>query len=286
MTTDRSLRGCVTFSLTSKVPPYYSRTAQKHVSIHNSWRIFMHYDEFLQLVRSRRSIRRLKPDPISNEIIDQIIEAARWAPSGFNTQPWEFIVVRKQTLKYRIAEICEASRSLNAEMEATRRPLRVNARLVKSASRKDNNDIAKTPVFILLCGDRRTSEGLPMARRCDPCRTESVLTSGLASAFLYMHLAATNLGLGSRWVSSASTPYGNCMIKHLLGLPEPLDIYDMMVLGYPAVTPRPKFIREVRTMVHYDDCGEGDFRTDEEVREFLNKTRNWNIAAERRKVDP
>ena len=246
----------------------------------------MHYEEFLQLVRSRRSIRRLKPDPVPDETIDRIIEAARWAPSGFNTQPWEFIVVRKQTLKDRIAEICEASRSLNAEMEATRQPLQGNAHPVKSGSRKDNRDIAKAPVFILLCGDRRTNEGLPMARRYDPCRTESVLISGLAGAFLYMHLAATSLGLGSRWVSSASAPYGNCMIKHLLGLPEPLDIYDMMVLGYPAVTPRPKFIREGRTMVHYDDCGEGDFRTDEEVREFLHKTRNWNTATERRKADP
>ncbi len=78
----------------------------------------MHYENFLTLVRLRRSIRRLKPDPIPDETIDRIIEAARWAPSGFNTQPWEFIVVRKQALRDRIAEICEASRSQNAELEA------------------------------------------------------------------------------------------------------------------------------------------------------------------------
>ena len=245
----------------------------------------MPYEDFLTLVRSRRSIRRLKPDPIPDEAIDQVIEAARWAPSGFNTQPWEFIVVRKQALRDRIAEICQASRSQNAELEATRRPLQDHTSPVKAASRKDNRDISQAPVFILLCGDRRTNEGLPMARRCDPCRTESALTSGLASAFLCMHLAAASLELGSRWVSATSTPYGNCLIKHLLGLPESVDIYDMMVLGYPAVTPRPKFIRERAAMVHYDDCGEGDFRTDEEVREFLHRTRNWNIATERRKSD-
>ena len=246
----------------------------------------MNYEDFLRLVQSRRSIRLLKSDPLPDEYIDRIIEAARWSPSGFNTQPWEFIVVRKQALKDRIAEICEAARSQNAQLEATRRPLQGHTLPVKAASQKDDRDIAQAPVFILLCGDRRTNEGLPMARRCDPCRTESVLTSGLASAFLYMHLAAASLGLGSRWVSAVSTPYGNCLIKHLLGLPEPVDIYDMMVLGYPAITPRPKFIRERTSMVHYDDCGEGDFRTDEEVREFLHKTRNWNIATERRKADP
>ena len=245
----------------------------------------MIYQEFLELVQSRRSTRRLKSDPVPAEDIHRIIEAARWAPSGFNTQPWEFIVIRKQALKDRIAEICQAARSLNADMEAARKPLRRHTRPARSASQKDNDDIAQAPVFILLCGDRRTNEGLPMSRRCDPCRTESVLTSGLASAFLYMHLAATSLGLGSRWVSSVSTPYGNCLIKHLLGIPEPVDIYDMMVLGYPAVTPRPKFIREPDAVIHYDDCGETDFRTDEEVREFLQRTRNWNQATMRRQAD-
>jgi nitroreductase len=245
----------------------------------------MNYDGFLQLVQARRSIRRLKPDPVPDGHIHQIIEAARWAPSGFNTQPWEFIVVRKPELKQRIAQICEAARGPNAEMEATRRPLPRQASAVKSKPGKEIHDIVQAPVFILLCGDRRANMGLPMARRCDPCRTESAFLSGLAGAFLYMHLAAASLGLGSCWVSSASTPYGNCLIKHLLGIPAPLDIYDMMVLGYPAVAPRPKFLRGRPGMVHYDDCGERDFRTDEQVRDFLKKTRNWNIATERRPAD-
>ena len=64
-----------------------------------------------------------------------------------------------------------------------------------------------------------------------------------------------------------------------------LEIYEMMVLGYSAVRPRPKFLRPLSEMVHYDACGEADFRTDAEVREFLRKTRRWNIATERRKAD-
>jgi hypothetical protein len=65
------------------------------------------------------------------------------------------------------------------------------------------------------------------------------------------------------------------MIKDLLGIPEPVEIYDMMLLGYPAATARPKFLRPKEKMVHYDDCGPDDFRTDEEVREFIRKTRAW-----------
>ena len=48
----------------------------------------MSYDSFLALVKKRRSTRRFKPDPVPEDDINKIIEAARWAPSGFNLQPW------------------------------------------------------------------------------------------------------------------------------------------------------------------------------------------------------
>ena len=56
---------------------------------------------------------------------------------------------------------------------------------------------------------------------------------------------------------------------------KPIEIYDLMLLGYPAATARPKFLRPKEKMVHYDDCGRDDFRTDEEVREFIRKSRAW-----------
>ena len=56
----------------------------------------MEYEALLDLVKKRRSIRRFKPDPIPDEDIAKIIEVARWAPSGFNMQPWEFVVVGPQ----------------------------------------------------------------------------------------------------------------------------------------------------------------------------------------------
>ena len=124
-----------------------------------------------------------------------------------------------------------------------------------------------------------------MALRYSPYRLQSTFTSSLANAFLYMHMAATSLGLASQWVSATSTPYANCMIKQLLGIPGELEIYDMLALGYPAVKPRAKLLKDKAKMVHYDQCGIGDFRTDEEVRDFIRRARTWNIAAENRKAD-
>ena len=47
-----------------------------------------------EAIQKRRSIRRFKPDPVSDDLIQQILESARLAPSGSNTQPWRFIVIK------------------------------------------------------------------------------------------------------------------------------------------------------------------------------------------------
>ena len=57
-----------------------------------------------------------------------------------------------------------------------------------------------------------------------------VCTSGLANSFLYLHLAATKLGLASQWISAIAVPFVGCMVKDLLGIPQVMETYDMMVL--------------------------------------------------------
>jgi hypothetical protein len=75
------------------------------------------------------------------------------------------------------------------------------------------------------------------------------------------------------------------MIKNLLGIRKEMEIYDMLALGYPAYEPRPKLLRDKERIIHYDDCGLDDFRTDEEVKDFIRRARTWNIATENRKPD-
>jgi nitroreductase len=55
--------------------------------------------DFMDVVRKRRSIRRYRPDPVSDEVLNQVLEAARLAPSGGNGQPWHFIVVKDSEMK-------------------------------------------------------------------------------------------------------------------------------------------------------------------------------------------
>jgi len=242
----------------------------------------MSYDVLRDLVEKRRTVRRFRSEPVPDEYIDKIIDVARWAPSGFNMQPWEFVVVKAPELKDKIVEIINHYWAPRAKMEATREPWQKN--MLKPMDSKEM-DYKNAPVFIILYGDNRTRVGLPMAVRYDYDRLQTIHISSLANTFLYMHLAATALGLGSQWVSGISTPAPNCMIKDLLGIPMEMEVYDMMALGYKAFDPRPKFIRDKSEMVHYDYCGRDDFRTDDEVKDFIRRSRTWVMASHNRKPD-
>ena len=55
--------------------------------------------DFMDVVRSRRSIRRYKPDPVPDDLLEEVLEAGRLAPSGSNRQPWHFIVVKERQIR-------------------------------------------------------------------------------------------------------------------------------------------------------------------------------------------
>jgi len=75
------------------------------------------------------------------------------------------------------------------------------------------------------------------------------------------------------------------MVKDLLGVPTEMEPYDMMVIGYPALHPSEKFLRDPKKMVHYDDCGREDFRDENGAKDFVERTRNWTIGTHSRKAE-
>ena len=243
----------------------------------------MDYASFLDLVRHRRTIRRFKPDPVPHECIDKIIEAARWAPSGYNMQPWDFVVVRDKKLKDTIVGWVSDYHKLIMKTEGARESWQ---RVPRRPSHDPEMDYRIAPVFILVLGDTRTNRGLPTAMRYDAERLRTIFVSSLANAYLYMSLAATTLGLASEWVSSVATAYPHCLVKGLLNIPSDYEIYDMMALGYPAykLTSR-KLLRDKDRMVHYNRSADDDFRTDDEVNDFIKRARIWTTANHRRGVD-
>ena len=80
----------------------------------------MDYENLLSIVKERRSCRRFKPDSIPDDYVNKIIDMARWAPSGANSQPWDFIVVKKKDLRQKISQFVKDFISVYYKLEHTR----------------------------------------------------------------------------------------------------------------------------------------------------------------------
>lgn len=219
----------------------------------------MDYDSLLELVKKRRSIRKFKAGPIPEEYVDKIIEVARWAPSGANSQPWQFVVIKKQELRDKIIEFVDEQKKLENKMEVAREP---EFRFVFSPAGWVN-----APLFILVLGDPRTKEAFPRSTTVQ--RGSETFISSLASAFLYMTLAVTTLGLGGQWVSAVGNPYAQSLIKKLLGIPLEMEIYDMLAVGYPDMEPKPRIMRDIEGLVHQDYFDKTKYPTQQGVKEFI-----------------
>lgn len=68
----------------------------------------------LSAIRNRRSIRHFTKEPVPDELVDQILEAGLWAPSGKNNQPWKFAVIRDETLKSSLASLTHYSKVIQS----------------------------------------------------------------------------------------------------------------------------------------------------------------------------
>ena len=133
-------------------------------------------NEVLEVIKSRRTIRRFKPNPIDEEKLQMILEAGRWAPSFSNLQPWRFIVIKDQGLK-------------NALDKAARESVL-------------HLGINEAPVIILVGVDRRI----------DPLHA---IEAG-AAATQNMTLAAHSLGLGAGWIGIWGTEAETAIQKILI----------------------------------------------------------------------
>jgi 5,6-dimethylbenzimidazole synthase len=212
------------------------------------------------LVEQRRSIRGYdETRDVTDEMVGAILNCARWAPSGGNGQPWEFIVIRDQATRYKIADYYLKQMEQKREMDMA----------VRGTAKMTGDGFRRAPVHIVILGDPRVKEAYPIRTKLE--KAESHFITGLANATLLIHLAATALGLASQYVSDANSPYMETMLKVLLKIPEPLRIYHLVPIGYAksqvAAPPR----RELREMLHIESYDMERFRSDEEMAGFVKK---------------
>jgi nitroreductase len=236
------------------------------------------YEEFLELIKTRRTIRAFKPDPLPDETVEQVLEAARWAPTGFNMQPVELLVVEDAGLRAEVRRIVDdyKNRTFFA-LEATREPWQGSPWSIETHGRWATPE---APVMIAVLGDTRRRVGLPMAARYATQKGDSIFEASLAGAFLYLLLAAHSLGLAAQPVSGVKYPSVQGLVKHLLDLPDFIYLYDIVLLGRPAMDApvAGKVTRSLEEMTHRDRAAADEFPSDEALRRQIKALRAGNVA--------
>ncbi|HYV59262.1 MAG TPA: nitroreductase family protein [Acidimicrobiia bacterium] len=172
--------------------------------------------DFLSVVRTQRAHREFTTEPVSDELVEQVLESATFAPSAENTQPWIFIVVRDASARARIGELNrQAWEGGGREFSRPRLTPEVFAKVEAGAT----GGIANAPVLIVVCGD---------TSRC----VEAVLESSIWPAVQNLLLAANACGLGSA-LTTITTVFGD-ELRSLLALPDHVRPLAVVPLGWPA----------------------------------------------------
>jgi nitroreductase len=235
------------------------------------------YEGLLDLLKTRRTIRALKPDALPDELVQKMLEAARWAPTGFNMQPQELLVVRDPGLQTALRQIIDDCIQGGFALEVAREAWQ-GATWTPGAGHKIVCPVA--PLYVLVLGDQRRRAGLPMNVRYERQKSDSIFEASLSNALMLVWLAAHSLGLGVQPVSAVKNGRGQCLVKHLLNLPEHIYVYEMLAVGYPATQAAPpaKLLRHLDEMVHYDRVPDDGFMGDEELKKQIRKLRAGNVA--------
>ncbi|MBS7643744.1 nitroreductase family protein [Candidatus Bathyarchaeota archaeon] len=201
--------------------------------------------DVFKAIKTRRTIRKFKPKDVSSEPLMMMIDAARWAPSAANKQPWEFIVVNDKEDRRKIAELYvngylreaeELPKSEHADRVDDPAQFKEKIEKMKDALRAQ---LEVPPIHIIVCAD--------------PAKSESYEID-TAAAIQNMLLAAHALGLGTAWIDLSNTILGKFFdkqaLKNLLDIPDEIEVMAIIPVGYPDFIPPPPPRRIMKDIIH------------------------------------
>jgi len=170
--------------------------------------------DLFEAIRGRRSVRAFTKEDVPDDVVEKLIDAARWAPSAGNIQPWEFVVVRNPETKRRLA-----------------------------AAALYQDFIAEAPVVVVVCANERRS-AMGYGRR----GATLYCIQDCAAATQNMLLAAHALGLASCWVGAFSEDE----VREVIEAPDGVRPVAIVPIGHPAERPRPPPRRPLNHIIHYE----------------------------------
>jgi nitroreductase len=173
-------------------------------------------DDVFAVVARQRAHRDFSDAPVSDADIERVLQAATYAPSAENRQPWEFVVVRDAERRAAIGDLTRRA------WETTGRAfseVRLSPKLFADVERGATGGVAGAPVAIVVCAD--VERGL-----------EQTVPSSIFPAVQNLLLAATAIGLGSA-LTTITVGYRE-ELRRLLGLPDHVVPVAVVPVGHPA----------------------------------------------------
>ena len=174
-------------------------------------------------IKARRSTRKYTDKPVEDEKLVQILEAGILAPSGSNTQPWHYVVVKSEKMRQKIAEVSH------------------NQKWMLFA-----------PVFIVCVADIRSriNEGIDLCIDENSSQEEvKLIIRDTSISIEHMVLEATELGLGTCWVAW----FTQDEIRPILNIPSDKYVVAVITIGYPNEAPEARPRKKIQEVLHYEN---------------------------------
>ena len=168
----------------------------------------------IEAIKSRRTVRNYIDKPVSQEVIDTLLEAGTWAPTGVNIQPWKFTVMKGKDITKSYSD-------------------KAKAILTKTIPQAADPSIRKR----LTAPEVNLFYGAPLAIFISAAKSPYAATDCPIAA-QNMMLAAYSLGLGSVYSASVMSLGQDPTTKAELGIPEDHELYSAIIFGYPHEIPK------------------------------------------------
>lgn len=195
------------------------------------------------LLQGRRSVRKYQDRPVSKELLEQVLEAARWAPSPHGRQPWRFVVLTRQESKQLLANSMGETWQQNLEMD------RQDAEIVHIRLEKSRERILHAPVVILPCLYLEDLDHYPDKQRQ---ANETIMAiQSIGAAIQNMLLMAYDLGLDGGWMCAPL--FCPEVVVKALKLDTRLIPQALITLGYAAADPKRRERLPLDSLVIYFD---------------------------------
>jgi nitroreductase len=200
------------------------------------------FTELGELIKTRRSVRKFKDQPVPEDLLLRALELATWAPNAGNYQAWRFLIVTRKAVIKQMADAVKAKTELLASWPEAKQFGEAVERW-----RKTSDFFRGAPACIAILMGKYSSiaDQILQARgKTDPIAGEirsyrqlgNTNLQSVAAAITYLLLILHYFGLATTWM--AGPQQAKKEIEHLLGVSADWDFVDLIPVGYPAETPK------------------------------------------------